>query len=278
MPEGPETRNMADGISKSLKDKEILSFKFLYKTLVPLSDVSSFRIIDVSSKGKAIVLGLNNGLSIITHNQLYGKWTFHRPKTVVRTNRQLRIEFTTKTKIVRLWSATDILVFETNSVFDHPYIKKLGPDVLDGSTDVNTIINQLKDKRFRNRKLSSILLDQSFIAGLGNYLRSEILYFSELMFSLKPSSLKDDSLVKLAKEIKKVSLRAYYQKGKTIDNEFISNTFGNIDNFRKLKHMVFSREGLPCLKCGNKISKFLIASRRIFACVECQKTKAERNI
>ena len=55
MPEGPETRNMADGISKSLKEKEILSFRFLYKTLAPLADLHSFNIINVFSRGKPVI-------------------------------------------------------------------------------------------------------------------------------------------------------------------------------------------------------------------------------
>ena len=271
MPEGPETKNMADGISKALIGRKILSFKFLYKSLLPLSNLKSFSITHVTSKGKAIIIELDNKFSIITHNQLYGKWTFHRPSTVMRTKRQLRIEFSTKSKIVRLWSATDIAVYNKDDIKKHPYIKKLGPDILDKKTTDKIILARLKDKRFKNRSLSSLLLDQSFIAGLGNYLRSEILYFSKIIYSAKPSGLDSEKLKKLSKEIKNVSLRAYYQKGKTIDYEYISKSFGNIDNFKKLKHMVFSREGLPCLLCGKKIFKHIIGSRRVFTCENCQR-------
>ena len=271
MPEGPETKTMADGISKALIGKEISSYKFLYKTLYPLRTLKSFNVTNVMSRGKAIIISLNNNFSIITHNQLYGKWTFHRPSTLMKTNRQLRIEFSTKTKVVRLWSATDILVYKSNDLINHPYLKKLGPDILDKDTTITTVLDQLKKKKFKNRSLSSILLDQSFIAGLGNYLRSEILFFSKIMFSLKPSELDTKGLEKLSREIKIVSLRAYYQKGKTIDFEYIEKTFGNIDNFKRLKHMVFGREGLPCFLCGNKILKYVIASRRIYVCENCQK-------
>ena len=74
MPEGPETRRMADGISRSLANKEITSFKFLHPSLEPLNRLETISILEVTSMGKAVVIRLNNGLSIISHNQLYGKW------------------------------------------------------------------------------------------------------------------------------------------------------------------------------------------------------------
>ena len=71
MPEGPETWNMANNIRKSLKDREIISFKLLYKTLLPLNDFSTLTVLNVLPRGKAIVIDFSNGLSIVTHNQLY---------------------------------------------------------------------------------------------------------------------------------------------------------------------------------------------------------------
>ena len=144
MPEGPETRRMADKINKSLKGKKILGFKFYHKSLTQFTNLKKVLIKDVLSRGKAVVIRLDNGFSIISHNQLYGKWTFHRPETVIKSNRQLRIEFTTKSKVVRLWSATDIQIFRSSVESDHSYLKKIGPDVLDTTTTSNIIISILK--------------------------------------------------------------------------------------------------------------------------------------
>ena len=90
----------------------------------------------------------------------------------------------------------------------HPYLKKIGPDVLDNETTSETIINRLHNKKFHNRALGSILLDQSFISGLGNYLRSEILFFSELNHNQKSSMLNDKQIEKLSLVIKEVSITA----------------------------------------------------------------------
>ena len=271
MPEGPETRRMADGISRSLVNKKITSFKFLHPSLEPLNRLETISILEATSMGKAVVIRLNNGLSIISHNQLYGKWTFNRPKTKIKTRRQLRIEFSTKAKKVRLWSATNIVLLKTKNEFQFSYIRKLGPDILDAKTTTNVILEKLFHKKVKNRKLSFLLLDQSVFAGLGNYLRSEILFFTGLNHNFKPIDLNKTELEKLTKSIKKVTTRAYKQKGRTLDYEEMGRLFGNSENFRNIRHMVFSRQGEPCFMCGTKIIKVMVASRRIFLCPICQK-------
>ena len=77
MPEGPETRRMADSISTALIDKKIIRFSFFHEQLDSLKALSKISVFDALSKGKAIIIRINGGLSIITHNQLYGKWTFN---------------------------------------------------------------------------------------------------------------------------------------------------------------------------------------------------------
>ena len=155
----------------------------------------------------------------------------------------------------------------------HPYLKKIGPDVLDTETTSEVILRRLQNKKYQNRALGSILLDQSFISGLGNYLRSEILFFSELNHNQKSSMLNDKQNEKLSLVIKEISIRAYKQKGKTIDFISIGNTFGNIANFKRMRHMVFSREGKPCLLCSDTIIKVIQSSRRIYVCPTCQNYK-----
>ncbi len=273
MPEGPETKRMADIIFKDLVGFEIVSYKFLHHSLFELNKEKNIHIKNVFSKGKAIIIQLDNGKSIITHNQLYGKWTSHFLNTVMKHKRVLRIEFCTQKKAVRLWSATDISLYKTSKEQHHPYLKKIGPDVLNHETTVKLIFDRLINPQFKNRNLGSILLDQSFISGLGNYLRSEILFFSNINHTQKSSSLELKKNKNLALNISNVSSRAYKQKGVTLDLEYIKKSFGNIKNFRKIKHMVFRRENLPCFICGSIISKVLVSSRAIFLCPSCQSFK-----
>ena len=74
------------------------------------------------------------------------------------------------------------------------------------------------------------------------------------------------------KQIKKSILRVLdsgsYILGKEVG--FFEKEFGNKENFRRVRHMVFSREGLPCFICGILIQKTVVSSRRIFLCPVCQ--------
>jgi len=270
MPEGPETRRMADGLSKAVKKKDLISYQFLHPNIDTLNNLKGIKIIDISSLGKTIITRLNIGKSIMTHNQLYGKWTINLTNTVVKHNRKLRIEYKTSKKIARLWSATDIVLLETEKENTHHYIKNLGPDVLNDFVTIETITNQLESKKFRNRNLGGLLLNQNFIAGLGNYLRSEILFFSGLLPMTRPSDLDENQIYNLSNSIKCISMRAYHQKGNTIDKDDFSKRFGNIFNFRLIRHMVFGRKDQPCFNCSNKIIKFVQNSRRLYYCSACQ--------
>ena len=89
---------------------------------------------------------------------------------------------------------------------NHHYIKNLGPDVLDETTTHDVIFKRLIDKKFKNRNLAGLLLNQNFIAGLGNYLRSEILFYSKIMYDKKPKDLNLDEKNSDKKERKYVFL------------------------------------------------------------------------
>ena len=188
MPEGPETKRMADDISRTVKQKEISSLKFLHPSLIELNSKKGILIDDVTSAGKSIIIRLNTGQSIVTHNQLYGKWTINYLTTKIKHNRQLRIEIVSGKKVARLWSATDIVLLNSKDEKKHHYLKNLGPDILCSSTVEETVFERLSLKSYMNRNLGGLLLNQHFIAGLGNYLRSEILFFSGLMPGLRPVS------------------------------------------------------------------------------------------
>ena len=152
----------------------------------------------------------------------------------------------------------------------HHYLKNLGPDILSDSTVEETVSERLCSKTYKNRNLGGLLLNQHFIAGLGNYLRSEILFFSGLMPELRPIDLNYDQLRQLSNSIKNVSVRAYKYNGNTIDKNDFQERFGNVDNFRLIRHMVFARKNQPCFNCGDIIEKIFQNSRRLYFCRTCQ--------
>tara|TARA_B100001057_G_scaffold102258_1_gene99488 strand:- start:591 stop:1406 length:816 start_codon:yes stop_codon:yes gene_type:complete len=270
MPEGPETKRMADDISRTVKKKKISSAQFLHPAIEVLNNRNDLLITDVFSKGKSIIIRLNTGQSIVTHNQLYGKWTINLLNTNIRHNRKLRIEIVSGKKVARLWSATDIVLLNSVDENKHHYLKNLGPDILSSDTNESIVLERLLSKTFVNRNIGGLLLNQHFIAGLGNYLRSEILFFSGLMPTLRPNDISKNKLRNLAESIKNISVRAYKNKGRTIDNKDFQKRYGNSENFRLIRHMVFARMHQPCFHCGNSIDKIIQNSRRLYLCKTCQ--------
>ena len=111
---------------------------------------------------------------------------------------------------------------ETKNIALHPFLRKLGPDALSEHTTQQQIFEQLVATRFRRRSLGALLLDQSFVAGLGNYLRSEILFNSRLNPLTKPVNLDEESLNLLARNILSVTRQAYETSGVTNDLERVS--------------------------------------------------------
>ena len=144
MPEGPEIRRAADRIAKRLVGREIESIELHYPPIREFqSVVSDSQIVSVASRGKAMLTRFDCDLSMYSHNQLYGRWTVNRRSTELKWGRALRAEMLTESHAVRLWSATDVEIIPTFDEESHPFISRLGPDVLDESCTPEVIMEML---------------------------------------------------------------------------------------------------------------------------------------
>ena len=90
-----------------------------------------------------------------------------------------------------LYSASDIDILTAEQVANHPFLLRVGPDVLDMTLTAEQVKARLLSAKFRNRQFSGLLLDQAFLAGLGNYLRVEILWQVGLSGKRKAAELSD---------------------------------------------------------------------------------------
>ncbi len=271
MPEGPETRRSADRISNRLCGRKISYLRLPYP---PISEfeglLNSSRISSVTSRGKALLIRFDNGLSLYSHSQLYGRWTVNKVNTKIRWNRSLRAEFVANGYAVRLWSATDVEVLPTQEEEEHPYIVKLGPDILDKATTSELITKRLGSPKFSRRRASSLMLDQSFVAGLGNYLRSEILHQARVHPSSRPKDLSNDAIARWGFLTKAVSVRSYESKGLTVSDYLAERRKKMGERRRSYRHSAFCRNGLDCHECGSTIERIRISGRRLDMCPSCQ--------
>lgn len=272
MPEGPEIKRAADAIAKAVIPHPVTSLFFAFNHLKPFESVFEGRkVVSVKPQGKALLIRFDNDLSIYSHNQLYGQWLIRSAHDYPQTGRQLRLAIHNEKKSALLYSASDIAVLDDEAIATHPFLSKLGLDVLDSATTVAQIIERFYDKRFYRRGFPALLLDQHFLCGLGNYLRSEILFVARVHPALRPVDCSAEQIEKLAAGAIALPYQSYKFKGITNDLQLANQLKQAGKRRRDYRHSVFGRQGQPCFICGVAIVREEMGGRRMYYCPNCQR-------
>jgi len=271
LPEGPEIRRAADKIAAKLRGQVVDTVWFGLPRLEPFAPrLAGRRVAELETRGKALLIHFEHGLSLYSHNQLYGRWFVRSRENYPKTNRSLRVALHTAEASALLYSASEIAVLDERDLGEHPFLSKIGPDLLSRDLSTRALVAQLRASRFRNRALGSLYLDQRFVAGIGNYLRSEILYFARVHPKQRPSDLESAVQRKLAAETLAVGRRAYELGGITNTPRHVARLKKKGLKPRDFRHAVFGRAAKPCYRCGTAIEKLSVASRRLYLCPSCQ--------
>ncbi len=265
MPEGPEIRLAADRVAGALLDDPLEDVFFGPARLRRHRDAllgATVRAVD--TRGKAMLTRFDNGLTLYSHNQLYGRWYTTVRGERPRTNRDLRVALHTRNRSAWLYSASEIEVLDDEGLARHPFLARLGPDVLDRDLSTARLAQRLAGDRFRRRTLGALYLDQGFLAGIGNYLRSEILFTARLHPALRPADLSTAERRRLARESLKLARRSYESRGSTLPP---SRRKGRR---RGGRFWVYSRDDQPCRRCGTTVLRMDVGSRGLYLCPACQ--------
>jgi len=271
VPEGPEIRRSADRIEAALAGRPVSRIQFAFPKLrrhAPVLTGSS--VTAVETRGKAMLIHFDAGLSIYTHSQLYGRWFVRASGQYPRTNRSLRLAIHNEERSALLYSASEIDVLAADRVDEHPFLAKLGPDALDPGLSHRALVSRIGDRRFARRQLHALLLDQSFVAGIGNYLRSEILFVAGIHPTRRPGELEENERRELSKAIRNVTKQAYATGGITNDRKRAKRLKAEGLRRSQYRHHVFTRGGRPCWTCETKLRKQVLGGRQIYHCPTCQ--------
>ncbi len=185
------------------------------------------------------------------------------------TKRSLRVALETTKSAILLYSASDVSMWRDEDLHTHPFLSRLGPDVLDPELANAAVAKRLQQPEFARRALSVLLLDQGFLAGMGNYLRSEVLFESRLAPGRKPSDLTPAERRRLASALLEVPRRSYATRGIVPSSGMKADYL--TDTPEGFSFKVFDREGLPCPCCGKAIERCEPGGRRLYLCPVCQK-------
>ncbi len=275
MPEGPEIRRVADRLSEVVTGQRVVRAQFAFPQLQPFErELVGQRILSITPLGKALLTAFDNGWTLYTHNQLYGVWKIAQPGQRPDSTRSLRVALETERAAILLYSASDIELWRSNEIEAHPFLQGLGPDVLDMALDADVVAARLLSPVFRGRALGGLLLDQSFLAGMGNYLRAEVLFNAGLHPSQRPRDLDTAQTARLAQALLAVPRHSYATRG-------IEPTPGMRADYQahegeRFRFHVFKRDGQPCERCSTPIARISSQSRPLYLCPHCQPAPCTR--
>lgn len=123
--------------------------------------------------------------------------------------------------------------------------------------------------RGRKAKLKSLLMDQTFIAGIGNLYADEILFAAGLRYDRDSASISPQEARRLWRGMTEVLAEAIKARGSSLADEQYVDLFGRLGKFQE-QHQVYAREGKRCLRCRSTIARVKFAQRSTYFCPSCQ--------
>jgi formamidopyrimidine-DNA glycosylase len=169
---------------------------------------------------------------------------------------------------------SDNLIFEDTRKFGRIYLyndlteinERHGPEPLGKEFTYEWLLTNLKKKK---RNIKALLLDQSFISGLGNIYIDESLWKSGIHPNSLSCAIPKTKASRLHSAIQTILKEAIRQLGTTfISFSFLNGRSGNYSNELK----IFGKQGEKCKNCGSTIKKIKVAGRGTHVCTKCQKT------
>ena len=121
----------------------------------------------------------------------------------------------------------------------------------------------------KDMKLKSLLMDQQFVAGIGNIYSDEILFAAGLRHDRNSQSLTSQEIRRLYRAMVETLQDAIKHRGSSLADEQYKDLFGEVGDFQSL-HKVYDREGESCRRCRNPIVRVKVNGRSAFFCEQCQ--------
>ncbi len=266
MPELPEVETVAQGlrqtiVRKKLKDVEV----FLPKTVRggDLQDLVGRSLRGVDRIGKLMLLRWTGDLTLLWHLKMTGQILLVKPGGPLTKHTHLRLAFNgLDLRFVDLRQFGYVKLVRTSEAETQTELKTLGPDALGLDRDV--FLERLGRRKGR---IKPLLLNQSFVAGIGNIYADESLFRAGIHPLSLAADLNPAERLRLHQEIQAVLQEAVALGGSSISN--FRDVHGRLGYFQT-KHRVYRHTAEPCPVCGQAIERFRVGGRGTHFCPHCQ--------
>lgn len=271
MPELPEVETIVRALRNggrgdvSILDRRIETVELSWARTLAYPDKDEFshrlagqQITDVTRRGKYVIIHLNGDFLLI-HLRMSGDLRVNTPpapaaeshdRLIIGFEDGYNLVFNDTRKFGRVW-----LTREPSEVTGN-----LGPEPFDLTFTPGIFYQNLHRKK---KYIKSLLLDQSFVAGLGNIYVDESLFRAGIHPLRLSNSLSIQEASRLLEAIRETLMDGINNNGASIDWVYKGGDYQN--NFR-----VYQQTGKPCRVCGTPVERIVTGQRGTHFCPKCQ--------
>ena len=278
MPELPEVETVRRGLKgfilgAKLKRVEVLCEKSF------IGEPVCGRVVDIRRFGKALVIDLENGFSLMVHLRMTGQLIYDGAERYAAGHPSENFVSEVpngQTRVILKFDKGELFfndqrkfgfikVLKTAEVRKEAFIRKLAKEPWEMKAE------ELYDKLQRRGRSAAkvVILDQTVISGLGNIYADEALYLAGVHPARKAGSLSLEEASDLLAAACRVMEKSIEAGGSTMRNYVQAD--GSRGNYLDLFVKVYHREGQLCEKCGTEIEKIRVGGRGTHFCPKCQK-------
>jgi formamidopyrimidine-DNA glycosylase len=269
MPELPEVETIKNDLSQyiigrlftgvSVYDEKLIQ---QYQIGLFYSDLTGRRIVDITRRGKYLVILLSGEKTLILHLMMTGSLLLNPEIKYERSSRAVfrfdngdKLLYMDRRRLGRVWLTDDVELI----------VGKLGIDPFNAGFTVEELIRIMWG---HDMPIKAFLLDQTYIAGIGNMYADEALYDAGIHPMKKASSLSSMETDKLHTAIINVLETAIDSKGASVDTY---QRPGGEMGYAQFNFRVAHQKGALCMRCGNPVQRIIVRNRGTYYCSYCQK-------
>jgi formamidopyrimidine-DNA glycosylase len=276
MPELPEVETIRRDLEKEVVGKRIKAVDVTGLRSIRrhtnkkqfISRLEGKKIESVGRKGKNLLVDLGDDL-LVVHLGMSGQLLKHVAKDATAKHTHVVFNLTPAGQLRYVDPRTfgELFVVAKASLAEEcPELGELGFDPIEDVQSWQDFGTKLVR---RQAQLKSVLMDQKFVAGIGNIYSDEILWEAGLRYDRPSHTLSIQEVRRLYRAIGEVLNEAIKQRGSSLADEQYRDLYGKVGGYQLL-HNVYARDGQPCKRCRHAIGKAKYQGRSTFYCPSCQ--------
>ena len=278
MPELPEVETIRrdlekEVVGKRIKAVEVTGMRSIRRHTTKkqfISRLEGRKVTGVERKGKYLLARLEGGDFLVIHLGMSGQLIWSKAGKEERAKHtHVVITFATPGQLRFLDPRTFGELFVTAADELNAAVPELAHLGFDPVEEVMSWTHFGELLHARKRKLKDLLMDQKFLAGIGNLYSDEILWAAGLRHDRSSDDLTSQEIRRLSRAMTEILHDAIKHRGSSLADEQYRDLYGVVGGYAG-EHNVYDREGQPCHRCRTPINRIKYGGRSHFFCPRCQ--------